>query len=107
MFVADIWLECLIRICVNLFLRLRSLKWPELEGQIDAINLKSGFAVGCTVAEVHYSYSLHSHRFDSCFKKPYVITGRANDYVLDHPRGTKARIKVNPNDSFKSFLIGS
>ena len=105
MFVADIWIEFLIRVCVNLFLRIRSLKWPEIQGQIDAANVERGFTVGSTVAEIHYFYSVGDETFDSYFKEPYLIRDRAGDYVLQFPPESKTRIRINPNNPSKSFLV--
>jgi hypothetical protein len=105
MFVADIWIEFLIRICANLFLRVRSLKWPEIQGQIDAANVERGFTVGSTVAEIHYFYSLDGETFDSYFKEPYLVKDRARDYVLQFPSESKAKIRVDPRNASRSYLI--
>jgi hypothetical protein len=105
MFVADIWLEFVIRVCVNLSLRIRSLKWPEIEGWIDASKVDRGFTGGSIVAEIHYFYSIDGETFDSYFKEPYLIKDRARDYVLDFPPESKTKVRVNPSNPSKSFLI--
>jgi len=105
MFLADILLEFLIRVCVNFFLRIRSLKWPEIEGQIDAANVNRGLTVGRIVAEIHYFYTIDSETIDSYFKEPYFIRDRARDYILQFPPESKTKIRVNPRNASKSFLV--
>jgi hypothetical protein len=104
MLVADILFEFLIRVCVNLFLRIRSLKWPEIQGRVDAANMERGLT-GCAIAEIHYFYSIGGEAFDSYFKEPYLIKERAHDYLLQFPPESKTRIRVNPSNSSKSFLV--
>ena len=106
MLVADILLEFLIRVCVNLFLRVRSLKWPETEGEIDAANVDRGFTVGSVVAEIHYFYTIDGETFDSYFKEPYLIRDRARDLVLDFPPMKKTKVRINPRNLSQSFLVG-
>jgi len=62
--------------------------------------------VGGTIAEVHYFYSFGGEPFEGYSREPYLIRGRAQDYVLDLPPGTKVRINVNPRSPSQSFLIG-
>jgi hypothetical protein len=105
MFVADIWLEFIIRVCVNLFLRIRSLKWPEVEGRIDASNVDRGITGGSIVAEIHYFYAIDGETFDNYFKEPYLIKDRAPNLVLDFPPESKTKVRVNPRDPSQSFLV--
>jgi hypothetical protein len=106
MLVADVLLEFLIRVCVNLFLRIRSLKWPEIRGQIDSANVERGLT-GCAIAEVHYFYLIGDETFGGYFKEPYLIKDRTQDYIHEFPAESQAQIRVKPGNPSNSFLAGA
>jgi|GEM_PF-4916918 len=104
MLFADLLLEFLIRILVNLFLRIRRHSWPVISGTIDGASLDRGFT-GLTIAEVHYFYSIDGKEFDGYFKTPFWSKNDANDYLRQFPAESTTAVRVKPGCPFKLFLV--
>jgi Protein of unknown function (DUF3592) len=104
MLVADILLEFLIRVVINLFHSIRSHSWPVISAKIEGTSVDRG-VTSCYVAEVHYSYSINDETLDGYFNEPFWIRENGEGYVRQFSAESATPIRVNPSNPSQSFLV--
>jgi hypothetical protein len=102
---ADILIEWIVRMIAKLVHRLRSLSWPVVDATITSSNCpRAGY--GCHVADIHYDYEFAGEAFSGLHEEPFLMHSLGQDYVLDHPINSHARIRVKQAAPSVAVFLG-
>ena len=91
----DIYIEFIFRSIFRFFRARVSKSWPIVAAEATSTSyLPGGF--GCAVAEITYQYRLRGELYTGMNTKPFVLDSSAEQYLKEHPTGSRLLLRVNP-----------
>lgn len=97
----DVFIEYFVRVIVRAFRRCGSKRWAAVKGTVTS----SGCAppgLGCSVAEVCYTYRVDEDLFTGINEKPFLSGG--GNYANRHETGREITVRVKPGSPEKSVV---
>ena len=100
----DVLIGYLMRTVVRLFRTWRSKKWPIEKGTISSTTCPTQ-PIGGPVAEIGYTYIHNGEYYSGVYRKAFLLTGSAKDYVHQFLVGTEIYLRVNPTQPETSVFV--
>lgn len=97
-FVADIYIEYLVRVFIRAIRLVRSRDWPVIQATILSAECpRAGY--GCTVATVYYEYIVEGQKYGADFEEPFIVGESGERFAGSFVKAADFAVRINPWDA--------
>lgn len=102
----DVYIAYLFKWLIRSLQRRGSNAWPIIRASVTNSRWSAG-RLGCSTAEVNYTYEIDGHIFGGRNEKPFVSPNSAENYAADFPEGSRVLIRTKPQLPDVSVVLDS